>query len=165
MCEDRERLGSFAHLPDLRRNPVLRQLAESAREQTCPRQRPSGDRLGRTRGALALLLPGRRLCSVLTQLAWGRGRATGRMRVIGSEPASHPVFLAAENHDWAGVDRCGSSSRREVGLACSMSELSGSIALPQDRFGHCCIATAGGYSRDRPQERRRAIVHPGRPPA
>src|SRR4051794_11889228 len=64
--EDRRELGSFAHLPDLRRYPLLRQFAEQTRHQTRPRERTSRDRLRPARRALALLLSRRRVRSILT---------------------------------------------------------------------------------------------------
>jgi hypothetical protein len=39
----------LTHLPGMRRHPLLRQLAKSAREQARVRQQASGDRLGRDR--------------------------------------------------------------------------------------------------------------------
>ena len=57
MREDRFILGASPDLPDLWSHAVLRQLAESARQQTCPRQWTSGDCLRAARRALVVLLP------------------------------------------------------------------------------------------------------------
>jgi len=46
MREDRFLLGASTDVPDLWRHAVLRQLAESARQQTRARQWTSGDRIG-----------------------------------------------------------------------------------------------------------------------
>src|SRR5258707_3906639 len=55
-----------AHLPGVRGDDVLRQLAPSARQQACPRERPSRRHVGRAGRALAVLLSGRRVCRILT---------------------------------------------------------------------------------------------------
>ena len=49
-------LGASANVPDMWDNTVLRQFAESARHQTCARQRAPGDRLRATKRKLAVLL-------------------------------------------------------------------------------------------------------------
>jgi len=46
MRKDRFLLGASPDVPDLWSHAVLRQLAESARQQTCARQWTSGDRIG-----------------------------------------------------------------------------------------------------------------------
>ena len=46
MRKDRFLLGASTDVPDLWRHAVLRQLAESARQQTRARQWTSGDRIG-----------------------------------------------------------------------------------------------------------------------
>jgi len=51
-------LGSSPHLPDMRSHALLRQLAESARQQTRARERASGDRIRAARRALVVLLSG-----------------------------------------------------------------------------------------------------------
>jgi hypothetical protein len=56
MREDRFILGPFAHLPDVQRDPLLRQLAKSSRQQTRARNRASGHCLRTTGGALVVLL-------------------------------------------------------------------------------------------------------------
>ena len=58
-------MGAFANVSGMRHDFVLRQLAESTRQQTCARYRAPGDRVSATRRALALLLPRRCFCGVL----------------------------------------------------------------------------------------------------
>ena len=48
MRKDRFLLGSSADVPDMWSHAVLRQLTESARQQTRARQWTSGDRVGAT---------------------------------------------------------------------------------------------------------------------
>jgi hypothetical protein len=64
--EDGQLLGSSAHLPDMWSNAVLRQLTESARQQTRARQRTSGNRIRTTRRTLDLLLSRRCVRGILT---------------------------------------------------------------------------------------------------
>ena len=61
-------LGSSPDMPGVRGYPLLRQLAESAREQARGRIGASRDRLGGARRALAVLLPRRRLPRILNYL-------------------------------------------------------------------------------------------------
>ena len=61
--ENRRAMGAPAHLPDVRHDALLRFLAEPSRQQTRAATAP-GHRLGGTRRALALLLPGRRVRGV-----------------------------------------------------------------------------------------------------
>ena len=65
MRKDRRQLGSSSNVPAMRRNVVLRQLAEQAREQTRARKRTSGDRIRSAGGAVDVLLPGRRVLRIL----------------------------------------------------------------------------------------------------
>ena len=58
MREDRFLLGASPDVPDLWSHAVLRQLTESARQQTRPRQWTSGDRIGAAGRALVVLLCG-----------------------------------------------------------------------------------------------------------
>ena len=58
-------LGASADLSAVRDDPVLRQLAESARDETREGERPSRDRLGGAWRAMVVLLPGRRLRRIL----------------------------------------------------------------------------------------------------
>ena len=66
MREDRFILGSSPDVPDLWSDVVLRQLAESTRQQTRAGQWTSRDRLGAAGRTLALLLSRRGLCRVLS---------------------------------------------------------------------------------------------------
>jgi len=77
MREDRFILGAPPDVPDVWSDAVLRQLAESARQQTRARQWSSGDRFGATGRMLDLLLPGRGFrrilsndCMLLDPLRW-----------------------------------------------------------------------------------------------
>jgi hypothetical protein len=63
--KNRGELGTPAHLPGVWRYALLRRLAQPPCDQTRPRDWSSGDRVSRTRRALAVLLFGRRLCGVL----------------------------------------------------------------------------------------------------
>lgn len=67
--ENRRAMDAFAHLSAMRRDFVLRQLAESARQQTRARGGTSGDRLSATGRTLVVLLPGRRFQRILTTAA------------------------------------------------------------------------------------------------
>jgi hypothetical protein len=58
MRKDRFLLGASPDVPDMRSNAVLRQLTESARQQTRARQRTSGNRIGAAGRALVVLLYG-----------------------------------------------------------------------------------------------------------
>ena len=60
-------MGPFAHVPEVRRDPLLRQLARATREQTCAWERAPGSCIGGGRRALAVLLSGRRLRRVLVK--------------------------------------------------------------------------------------------------
>ena len=60
-------MGPFAHVSEVRRDPLLRQLAGATREQARTWERAPGDRLGGGRRALAVLLSGRRLRRVLVK--------------------------------------------------------------------------------------------------
>jgi thioredoxin reductase (NADPH) len=64
--EDRSPVGSPPDVPGVRQHALLRQLAESPREQARPGGRASRDRLRRARRALAVLLSRRRIRRVLT---------------------------------------------------------------------------------------------------
>src|ERR1700730_11299565 len=64
---DRVAVGALANLPGMWSYSLLRFFAQPACDQTRSRERTSGHCLRRTRGALALLLSGRRFCAVL---AW-----------------------------------------------------------------------------------------------
>ena len=56
MREDRLILGPSAHVPNLWRHAVLRQLSKSSRHETRARNRASGHCLRTTGGALVVLL-------------------------------------------------------------------------------------------------------------
>jgi hypothetical protein len=58
MREDRFLLGAPPDVPDVWSHAVLRQLAESARQQTRAHYRTSGDRIGTAGRALVVLLCG-----------------------------------------------------------------------------------------------------------
>ena len=58
MREDRRIVGASSHVPDMRRHPVLRQFAESARKQTRAREWTSCDSIRTTGRALVVLLSG-----------------------------------------------------------------------------------------------------------
>jgi hypothetical protein len=64
--EDRRLLGSSADLPDLWHYALLRQLTESARQQTCARHGTSSHRFRPTRRALVILLSSRRVRRILS---------------------------------------------------------------------------------------------------
>ena len=64
--EDRQLLGSPTDVSDMWSHAVLRQLAESARQQTRGRQWTSGDRIGAAGRTLVVLLFGRRLYRILS---------------------------------------------------------------------------------------------------
>ena len=63
--EDRQLLGSFADVPDMWRDPLLRQLAEPTREQTRPRHGTPGDRIRAAGRAVVVLLSGRCVRGIL----------------------------------------------------------------------------------------------------
>jgi hypothetical protein len=65
--EDRRVMGPSAHLPGMRGHVVLRQLTQSARQQTRARKWSCGNRIGPARGTLVILLSGRRLCGILKE--------------------------------------------------------------------------------------------------
>src|SRR5689334_15574695 len=65
MHQDRRAVGPSPHVSGMRRNPLLRQLAQSARDEACARHEASCRRLGRTWRALAVLLSPQRVCRVL----------------------------------------------------------------------------------------------------
>ena len=58
MRQDRRPVGAPADVSDLRRDALLRQLAEPAHHEARPRDRTSRGRISRAGGALAVLLPG-----------------------------------------------------------------------------------------------------------
>jgi hypothetical protein len=58
MREGRFLLGASPDVPNVWSHAVLRQLAESARQQTRTRQWTSGDRIGAAGRALVVLLSG-----------------------------------------------------------------------------------------------------------
>ena len=58
MRKDRFLLGASPDVPGMWSDALLRQLAESARQQTRARQWTSGDRIGAARRALVVLLSG-----------------------------------------------------------------------------------------------------------
>jgi hypothetical protein len=58
MRKDRQLLGSSADVPDVWSYAVLRQLTESACQQTRAREWTSGDRIGAAGRALVVLLSG-----------------------------------------------------------------------------------------------------------
>ena len=68
VCEDRRLVGPSSHVSAMRRDLVLRQLAESAREQTRARDRASGDRFRATQRTLVVLLSGRRFLRILSDV-------------------------------------------------------------------------------------------------
>src|SRR4051812_48457509 len=72
--KDRRPVGALAHVPNLRRDALLRRFTKPARYQTRECVRPSRDRLGTAGRALALLLPRRRVRPVLI---------SGRRKLIG----------------------------------------------------------------------------------
>lgn len=55
MHEDRVSMGSSSYLPGVRRHAVLRQLAESPRDEACTGEPAPGDRVSRVRRAFAIL--------------------------------------------------------------------------------------------------------------
>ena len=61
------RLGPSADLPGVRHDALLRRLAEPPRHQARADEQTSRDRIGGARGALVVLLSGRRVCGVLSQ--------------------------------------------------------------------------------------------------
>ena len=61
MREDRFLLGASPDVPDVWSHAVLRQLTESARQQTRARQWTSGERIGAAGRALVVLLSRRSL--------------------------------------------------------------------------------------------------------
>ena len=68
MRKDRFLLGASADVPNMWSHAVLRQLTESARQQTRAREWTSSDRVGAARRALVVLLSRRGLCRVLVEL-------------------------------------------------------------------------------------------------
>src|SRR5262249_34234363 len=85
--QDRRAVGPPADLPGMRGDALLRQLAESARDEARAGQRTSGDRVGRTRRTLAVLLSRRRLCGILiadrcSLFAFSRSRKTQTRPVV-----------------------------------------------------------------------------------
>jgi hypothetical protein len=66
MREDRFLLGASADVPDVWSHAVLRQLAESARQQTRTRQWTSRDCIGTAGRALVVLLPRRGFHRILS---------------------------------------------------------------------------------------------------
>src|SRR5262245_60352388 len=65
MRENRLEVGSPAHVPDVRRDAVLRFLADETRHRACAHDRPPGRGLRRTGRTLALLLSRRRVRGIL----------------------------------------------------------------------------------------------------
>jgi hypothetical protein len=60
-------MGPFAHVSEVRRDPLLRQLAGATREQARTWERAPGSCIGGGRRALAVLLFGRRLRRILVE--------------------------------------------------------------------------------------------------
>jgi hypothetical protein len=60
-------MGPFAHMSEVRRDPLLRQLAGATREQARTWERAPGNCIGGGRRALAVLLSGRRLRRILVE--------------------------------------------------------------------------------------------------
>jgi len=85
MREDWFILGPLAHLPNVRRDALLRQLAKSSRQQTRARKRASGHRLCSTRGTLAVLLSWRCAWRILSisRSSPESGHPTSEKRWIG----------------------------------------------------------------------------------
>ena len=80
--EDRCDVGSPAHVPGVRRHPLLRRLAESTRHETRPRNRTSRHRLGRAGRAVAVLLSGRSVRGVLTNMRRGSFERLERLNPV-----------------------------------------------------------------------------------
>src|SRR5262245_20719558 len=75
MRQDRRLVGPPADLPSVRADPLLRLLAEPAREQARARVEPSGGGVGGAWRALALLLPRRCVRGVLNGCDEGTPRS------------------------------------------------------------------------------------------
>jgi hypothetical protein len=85
MREDWFILGASAHLPDVRRDVLLRQLAQQACHQTCARHRASSYRLRAAWRTLALLLSRRRLFGILERFGQLQIRDTHHPKSPGDE--------------------------------------------------------------------------------
>src|SRR6185503_11805390 len=59
--QNRRTVGPLTDVPDVRRHPLLRFVAEPPRVEARPREHPPGHRIRRARGAMAVLLPRRRI--------------------------------------------------------------------------------------------------------
>ena len=128
-------MGPFADVSGMRRDTLLRQLAESAREQTRTLERASGHRLSPAWRTLALLLSGRRLCRILSDgvLLSELGRACHKGLCTGSL-AWRPGFFS-------GAALAG--GRPSHGLGCPGHAL----ALPQpSSHGRPGVAPAAGIT-------------------
>ena len=99
----RRQMGAPAHVPDLRAYPLLRLVAEPPRVQARARGQPSRDRVRRTRRALALLLPRRRLRRVPTRSPWNHIEGAATCKTIA--PLCPPIRRNS-------AARCFPSSRR-----------------------------------------------------
>jgi hypothetical protein len=65
VCENRRTMGASPHVSAVWRDFMLRQFAESARQQTRARRRTSGYRFRATGGTVVVLLSGRRVLRIL----------------------------------------------------------------------------------------------------
>jgi hypothetical protein len=79
MREDRFVLGTSPDVPDVWSHPVLRQLAESTRQQTRPRQWPPGGRISAAWRTLVVLLSRRGLSRILRDISCS---STGEMMLM-----------------------------------------------------------------------------------
>src|SRR5262245_49736985 len=78
--EDRRRLGAPADVPEMRRDTVLRRLAQSPCDETRQGHRPPGDSLGGAGRAMVVLLSPRFPPRVLTPRDLANGMAARRPR-------------------------------------------------------------------------------------
>ena len=85
--ENRRHVGPSPNLPAMWRDVVLRQFAESPRQQARARDRPSRHRIGATGRALVVLLSRRSVCRIL-------GDRRVRCRSLAAEPAEQRRIAA-----------------------------------------------------------------------
>src|ERR1035437_931140 len=83
--KDRLGVGTLAHLPGVRGDALLRQLAQPASQQARARDEASGHRVGRTGRTLAVLLSRRRLRGILMARRYG---ATATVLWVAASTAS-----------------------------------------------------------------------------
>src|SRR5687767_17010 len=67
MYQDRCPVDALAYVSDLRRHSLLRLVAQPACQRARASRGASGDRVGRARRAVAVLLPGRRVRRILSE--------------------------------------------------------------------------------------------------